>query len=135
MGKRKRETTRSQIRSALRQLFLRSRERAEAVKRDKNTCQKCFRKASKAKGKEFKVQVHHKVGIIPNWELLIDEIYKYLLCTADDLEVLCKPCHNDEHGIESKVIVLKHRRKKRMEELKPCGFYLMKNEPKLRVRR
>ncbi len=60
------ETKKSQIRAALRLLWLRSKERAEALKRDKYTCQKCNRKQSKKIGFEFKVQVHHKER---NWEL------------------------------------------------------------------
>lgn len=92
MGKRLPNTPRSRIRSVLRQLWLRSRERAAAIKRDKYTCQMCGRKQSKAKGKEFSVEVHHKHGVA-NWELLIDLVYEYLLCHPDKLVTLCKECH------------------------------------------
>ena len=85
-------TPNSRIRSALRMLFLRSRERAQALKRDKYTCQKCKVKQSKAKGKEFYVEVHHKKGIC-NWEALFKAIRKYLLCNPKHLKTLCGKCH------------------------------------------
>lgn len=88
-------TPRSQIRSALRRLFLRSRERAMRLKMDEYTCQKCGVKQSKAKGKEVKVEVHHKQGI-GNWNRVIDEIYKELLCRPESLETLCAKCHQEE---------------------------------------
>lgn len=88
-------TTNSQIRAALRNLWLRSRERNTRLKLDSYTCQRCNVKQSKAKGKEQKVQVHHKEGIL-NWDALIDEIRKYLLTTPDKLETLCPDCHDKE---------------------------------------
>ncbi len=88
-------TPKGKIRSALRMLWLRSPERAAALKRDKYTCQRCNRKQSKAKGKEFSVQVHHKQGIT-NWEVIEDAIYKYLLCNPEHLETLCPDCHDKE---------------------------------------
>ncbi len=97
MGKRLLSTPRSKIRSALRQLWLRSRERAAALKRDKYTCQGCNRKQSKAKGKEFAVEVHHKDGI-PNWEAVIDAVYEHILCSPEHLETLCEECHGKEAG-------------------------------------
>lgn len=95
MGKKLSYTPNSQIRSALRRLFLRSRERAAAIKRDKYTCQKCGKKQSKAKGKEFLVEIHHKDGI-ENWEALFKAVRRYLLCNEKDLETLCKKCHKKE---------------------------------------
>ncbi len=83
------------IRSALRLLWLRSRERGEAIKRDKYTCQCCGVKQSKAKGKEKKVEVHHKEGV-GNWDKIIDLIYSELLCDPKDLETLCPGCHDKE---------------------------------------
>ena len=97
MGKRLPNTPRSRIRSMLRQLWLRSRERAAALKRDGYTCQVCGRKQSKAKGKEFAVEVHHKHGIA-NWEKLIDLVYLHLLCNPDNLVTLCKECHDKEEA-------------------------------------
>jgi predicted HNH restriction endonuclease len=95
MSKKQPNTTRSQIRSALRRLFLRSRERAAALKRDGYTCQCCGGKQSRAKGKEFYVECHHKKGV-ENWDALFEAVYKYLLCDPEHLEVLCKECHEKE---------------------------------------
>lgn len=92
MGKRLPTTPRSKVRAALRQLWLRSRERAAAIKRDKYTCRKCNRKQSKAKGKEFKVEVHHINGV--KWERLIDGVYEMLLCDPSLLITFCEDCHN-----------------------------------------
>ena len=100
MGKKLPHTPKSRIRSALRQLWLRSRERASALKRDNYTCQSCFRKQSTAKGKEFKVQVHHINGI--DWEDMIVYIQKNLLQTPDRLTTLCPKCHDlQNHNITS----------------------------------
>ena len=95
MGKRQPNTPRSQIRSALRRLFLRSRERAARLKMDGYTCQLCGAKQSKAKGKEVAVEVHHKAGIC-NWSIIFDMIYDQLLTHPCDLETLCKKCHKKE---------------------------------------
>ena len=54
-------------------------------------------KQSKAKGREQKIEVHHKAGV-GNWEKVIDQVYEELLCDPDDLEVLCPECHKKEHG-------------------------------------
>jgi len=96
MGKRKPDTPKGQIRSAVRQIWLRSRERVAALKRDNYTCQTCGRKQSKAKGKEFKVQVHHINGI--DWDGVVDIIKKRILQHPDDLITICKDCHDKEHG-------------------------------------
>ncbi len=93
MGKRLLYTPRSRVRSSLRQLWLRSRERASAIKRDQYTCQSCGRKQSKAKGREFDVQVHHRAGI-GNWEQVIDIVYQGILVNPEGLETLCEECHN-----------------------------------------
>lgn len=90
--RRKAQTPRSQVRTALRgYIWLRSRERQAALKRDNYTCQDCGVKQSKAKGREVKVEVDHLRGI--NWERLIDIIYERVLCDPKDLETVCKPCH------------------------------------------
>lgn len=91
MSKRKPQTPRSQIKSALRQLFLRSRERAIAIKSESNTCEECNKKGSVAKGREIKIEVHHLDGV--DWRYLIDEVYRVLLVNPDRLRVLCKSCH------------------------------------------
>jgi len=96
MGKKLPYTPNSRIRQALRQLFLRSRERANTMKKAGYCCEKCGVKQSKAKGKEVKVNVHHKTGIA-NWEALFDQVRLWLLC-EEDMEVLCEDCHNKEHS-------------------------------------
>lgn len=93
MKKNLEQSTNTQIRAALRRLFLRSRERGFAIKRDKYTCQRCGKKQSKAKGKECKVEVHHKEGVC-NWDLLYQGVRAFLLCSPHFLETLCKDCHN-----------------------------------------
>ena len=92
-------TPNSQIRAALRRLFLRSRERAAALKRDRYTCQDCGAKQSRAKGKEVYVQVHHKGGGILNWDELFKAVRKYLLCNSDELETVCKECHKKKEKV------------------------------------
>ncbi len=88
-------TPNSRIKSMCRQLFLRSREHAAVLKRDKYTCQTCGKKKSVAKGKEVKVQVHHRNNIT-NWQEIYDTIRKHLLCDPAEMEVLCKGCHDLE---------------------------------------
>jgi len=85
-------TPRSRIKGMLRQIFLRSRERNETLTRDNYTCQKCFKKQTKKKGQEFKVEVHHKKGI-GVWDNIIEMIYDQLLCDPEDLQTLCRDCH------------------------------------------
>ena len=98
MGKKLPYTPNSRIKSALRQLWLRSRERAAAIKRDDYRCQRCRGKQSKAKGKEFKVEVHHLEGV-ENWAEIYRTVKKYLLVDPEYLETLCPECHknNDVH--------------------------------------
>lgn len=105
MGKRLPNTPRSKVRSALRQLFLRSRERAAAIKRDGYTCRCCGKKQSKAKGREQTVEVHHLEGVL-NWDVLIDAVYEHLLCNPEKLETLCKECHKNAevHDLAQEVL-------------------------------
>ena len=91
MKKKLNKTPRSRVIAALRRLWLRSRERAVALKREGYCCEKCGKKQSVAKGKEVKLEVHHKEGI--EWEQLIDLVFEQLLCNPEKLEVLCKDCH------------------------------------------
>lgn len=96
MRKKSSYTPRSRIRSALRgQLWLRSRERAAALKIAGRKCEACGVKASEAKGKEQKVEVHHREGI--DWEKVIDIIYDRILIDPKGLIVLCKKCHKQIH--------------------------------------
>jgi len=92
--KKKPQTPRSRVKSALRQLWLRSRERAAAIKAESNTCEECNRKGSVAKGREVKIEVHHLDGI--DWDFLVDEVFKVLLVNPDRLQVLCKKCHKEK---------------------------------------
>lgn len=98
-------TPRSRVRQSLRKLWLTSRERAKALKNAKYTCSRCGVKQSKAKGKEQKVEVHHKAGKIGNWEAVIDMIFAELLCDPELLEVVCPECHDIEHGKDRPVEV------------------------------
>jgi len=95
-------TPNSRIKSKLRELWLRSRERGEALKREQYTCQQCNVKQSKAKGKEQKIEVHHMEGIL-NWDELIEQVRKHLLCDPSKLEVLCPDCHNKTKKIKGGV--------------------------------
>jgi predicted HNH restriction endonuclease len=89
-------TPKTIVRNALRKLWLQSRERSAALRRESYTCERCGLKQSKAKGREVKVNVHHKNGV--DWGDLVDLVFERLLQTADDLEVLCVDCHDKEHG-------------------------------------
>jgi len=95
MGRKKPETPKSRITSALRLLWLRSREHAAALKRENNTCERCGAKKSVAKGREVKVVVHHRNGI--DWSGIADLIRERVMVHPDNLEVLCKSCHDLEH--------------------------------------
>jgi len=97
MGIRSLFTPKGTIVAALRRMWLRSRERAKALKDAGYCCAKCGVKQSKAKGKEVAVHVHHKSGIV-NWDKMVSEIREHLL-NPDDLEVLCKECHKKEHQV------------------------------------
>lgn len=90
------QTPKSQIVHALRAMWLRSKERTEALKQSKYSCQRCGVKQSKAKGKEQKVQVHHKQGI-GNWDTIVKFLRNELLVEHEFLEVLCPECHKEEH--------------------------------------
>jgi 5-methylcytosine-specific restriction endonuclease McrA len=89
--KRKPTTPKSQVKSSLRRTWLRSRERQAALKRDKYSCCECGIKQSRAKGREVYVEVHHSNGI--EWEKIVEYIYRHLLVPPEELETLCKGCH------------------------------------------
>jgi 5-methylcytosine-specific restriction endonuclease McrA len=91
-------TPRSIIRHALRLLWMRSRERLAALKRDGYTCQECHRKQSKAIGREFSVEVHHlRAEEDIDWDGLIEYLQRHLLCEPSKLVTLCPDCHMKEH--------------------------------------
>jgi predicted HNH restriction endonuclease len=85
-------TPRQQIKSALRLLWLRSKERSKALQASEYCCSRCSVKQSKAKGQEQKIEVHHKEGI-GNWDKVIDVIREELLPDISLLEPLCPECH------------------------------------------
>ena len=89
-------TPRGQIASALRILFLRSRERREACKRARNRCEKCNTKINK----DVKGEVHHLDGI--DWDAIEKVVREKLLCDPKRLTLICKKCHNQEHYREAK---------------------------------
>jgi predicted HNH restriction endonuclease len=91
MGRRLLTTPRSRVRAAIRQLWLRSRERAAALRRDQYTCQTCGKKQCTAKGREQKVEVHHLNGI--EWDNIIDYIFRHVLVDPKELETVCPDCH------------------------------------------
>lgn len=93
MSRRLPTTPRSRIKNALRSVFLRSRERAAALKATGHTCARCGIKASQAKGREVKLHVHHDGGI--NWDGVVDLIIARVL--AVPMIPLCVPCHEAEH--------------------------------------
>jgi hypothetical protein len=92
---RKPVTPRSQIKSALHRLWLRSRERHVALKNNHYSCWICEKHHSRAKGREVTVEVHHVHGI--NWDEIIDHIYRELLVGPDKLLTLCECCHEGLH--------------------------------------
>ena len=96
MGKKKPQTPRSKVKQALRKLSLQSRERSQAISRDKYTCQVCGVKQSKRKGHEQKVECHHKSGEI-QWELIINYIFEQLLVPPEGWITLCPDCHKTIH--------------------------------------
>ena len=87
------KTSKTHIVRGLRQIWLRSKERAQALKRSKYCCISCGVKQSKAKGKEQKIQVHHLEGI-GNWDKVINVIRDEILPDPDKLEALCPECHH-----------------------------------------
>lgn len=89
-------TPRSRVRDALRRLWLRSRERADALKTAGYICEECGRKKSVAKGREVDVRVHHRDGI-ESWDTTLAVIYRDILCPPERLAVLCVECHQKQH--------------------------------------
>lgn len=96
MGKKLLTTPRGRVKAKLREIFLRSRERAKALKDSGYRCNRCDVKQSKAKGKEVALNVHHIDRI--DWDGVVDLIIERVL--AGGLEVLCIPCHDKEHEEE-----------------------------------
>lgn len=83
------------VKTSLRSQWLRSPERAAALKRDGYSCCKCGIKQSKSKGREVSVQVHHIKGIM-DWNKTIDGVLSSgLFCGPEGLQTLCKKCHHE----------------------------------------
>ncbi len=99
MGRKLPNTPRSKIRGAVKQLWMRSRERAAALKATGYCCTECGVKQSKAKGREVKVQVHHDPPIAAKIEKVIDLIADLL---ASPQFPLCVPHHSEKHPKEKK---------------------------------
>lgn len=98
MGKKLPHTPTSKIKNHLRMMWLRSRERAAALKREGYCCELCGKKQSKRKGYEIRIEVHHENGI--RWNEIIEYIREHLLCPPRKLKVLCEDCHGEQHKIE-----------------------------------
>jgi predicted HNH restriction endonuclease len=94
-------TPRFLVYGRLRQIFLRSNERAYAIKRDSYTCQTCGKKQSKAKGREVKIHVHHIKEINDAWKEIEKIIYDKILVHPDGLKALCSDCHKGIKKIKS----------------------------------
>lgn len=84
-------TPNSKIRQALRVLWLRSRERSQALKNTNYCCAYCGVKQSVAKGREVRLDVHHMNGI--DWLGLCDLIRQRLLQSPEKLAPICENCH------------------------------------------
>jgi len=93
MGRKLPHTPKSRIRSALRQLWLRSRERAKALKESDYRCVDCGVKQSAAKGKKVTLEVHHDPPI--DWTGVIEIVMERLLNVPQ--VPLCKECHKARH--------------------------------------
>jgi predicted HNH restriction endonuclease len=105
LGKRLLTTPRSRVRAAIRQLFLRSRERAACLKAAGNVCAVCGAKKSVAKGREVKVECHHIDGIRTEvWDKVITMILEEIIGPTERMECLCEKCHDkvtaDEKTLE-----------------------------------
>ena len=96
MGRKQPNTPKSRIRAALRQLWLRSRERAVALRASGYCCVDCGVKQSAAKGKEVKLEVHHEPKI--DWTGILQVIYDRILNVPQF--PLCKSCHKKRHEDE-----------------------------------
>lgn len=90
-----RQTPDGIIRSALRRVWMMSRERSTALRREGYCCEHCGVKNSKAKGKEARVIVHHKDLI--DWKLIFSVLRAELLPEPEELTCLCDECHKLEH--------------------------------------
>lgn len=95
-------TTDAMIRSGLRRMSLRCREKSEALKRAGYSCCKCGVKRSVARGHEEQVECHHcnPVAEHDGMNIIIAAIRKYLIVPPEEWEPLCPRCHAEEHAKE-----------------------------------
>lgn len=96
-------TTNGVIMSALRRLWMRSPERAQALKDTGYMCTNCGVKQSKAKGKEQKIQVHHIIPVKQDKEWfprVCEELREHFFVPPEELEPLCPDCHHSHHESE-----------------------------------
>ena len=100
MGRKVPYTPVSRIVNGIRRVWLTSRERLSALKREGYTCERCGVKQSAAKGREVKVVVHHRNGI--DWNGIAELVRERVLVDPAELEVLCKSCHDLEHPPKKK---------------------------------
>lgn len=82
------------IKRALRNLWLRSRERLAALKSTGYCCGRCGVKRSASKANPVKIEVHHREGV-GNWQAVYEIIRQEILCDPGWLEPLCEECHKD----------------------------------------
>lgn len=97
MGKRLPFTPNSQIRSALRNLTMRCRERQAARKSSGYCCVECGAHHSRAAGRHVTVEAHHKHQ--PNWDKIFWVIRTELLPSPEHWEPLCDKCHKLKHEV------------------------------------
>jgi 5-methylcytosine-specific restriction endonuclease McrA len=90
------------IRQSLRILWMRSRERAAALKATNYCCAYCGIKQSAAKGREVKLDVHHLDP--PDWNGIFDEIRRRLLHDPSRLAPACEKCHDNITGKSKEII-------------------------------
>lgn len=95
MGRKLLHTPSSKIRSALRRLWLQSRERSQALKIHDYRCACCGAKQSRRQGHECYLDVHHIDGV--EWHEVIELIRRYLLVKPERLQPLCEKCHDKLH--------------------------------------
>jgi len=97
-------TTKARVRSILRgQVWMKSPERSEALKRSGYCCERCGKKLSRAKSRDpettvDKLDVHHIDGI--DWGDLSQEVIDRILPDPSRLMPVCKPCHTAIHKEE-----------------------------------
>ena len=96
MGKRLPYTPNGKIKNAMRIIWLRSRERAAALKATGYCCAVCGVKQSVAKGREVKLDVHHRNGI--DWDGIIEQFRTRVLQEPEDLVPMCGACHDKMHA-------------------------------------